>query len=301
VRVRLHPAYTLADPECGKCVDAMQLKLRFPDANLDEFDTIEFQDSLSDYLGLEYDKIYLKSIEEGSVIATVVLLPQWIFEVPPNATSANATATEDPASGGKPKDEGISAGAFRASMSSGGANESMTEFRRKEFDPTTRDYSKRTLLRLENLLSSHYLPGIGQFNYVTTTAEKYCEFGQLSKEAIREKIEDAEASGFVWGKEVQPTDGLRTESVADMVYDSISRSNNTVAASINSFVQRNSFARDIERALSEVGSPVEIPELDISITGGIANFSAKNCTDCECQGKVESQQPFIEWQINTPV
>merc|ERR1712224_561305 len=54
VRVRLHPAYTSADPECGKCVDAVQLKLRFPDANLDDFDTIEFQDSLSEELGLEY-------------------------------------------------------------------------------------------------------------------------------------------------------------------------------------------------------------------------------------------------------
>ena len=55
--------------------------------------------------------------------------------------------------------------------------------------------------------------------------------------------------------------------MAEMVLDSISAANNTIA---NSFValQRNSFARDIERALSELGSPVEIPSLDMFVTGG---------------------------------
>ena len=43
--MRLHPAYTSADQECGKCVDAVQLKLRFPELNLDSFDTIAFQDT----------------------------------------------------------------------------------------------------------------------------------------------------------------------------------------------------------------------------------------------------------------
>ena len=43
--MRLHPAYTSADPECSKCVDAVQLKLRFPELNLDSFDTIAFQDT----------------------------------------------------------------------------------------------------------------------------------------------------------------------------------------------------------------------------------------------------------------
>ena len=53
--------------------------------------------------------------------------------------------------------------------------------------------------------------------------------------------------------------------MAEMVLDSISAANNTIA---NSFVQKSSFARDIERALSEVGSPVEIPSLDMFVTGG---------------------------------
>ena len=53
--------------------------------------------------------------------------------------------------------------------------------------------------------------------------------------------------------------------MAEMVLDSISAANNTIA---NSFVQKNSFARDIERALSELGSPVEIPSLDMFVTGG---------------------------------
>ena len=150
-----------------------------------------------------------------------------------------------------PSVPGISAGAFRASMSS------------------------------------------GAFNYVTTTADN--QFGQLSKDAIREKISKRKCDGaegscaVVWG----PTDGLRTD-MAEMVLDSISAANNTIA---NSFVQKSSFARDIERALSELGSPVEIPSLDMFVTGGIANFSAKNCTECSCQGKVESNQPFIEWKV----
>ena len=276
----------------------MQLKLRFPDANLDEFDTIAFQDSLAESLGLEYDKIYLKSIEEGSVIATVVLLPQWIFEVPPNATSSGANSTETSMNEKEsaPSDPGISSGAFRASMSSGGANESMTDdgaFRRKEeeFDPTTRDYSRPTLLKLEKLLSSHYLPGIGQFNYVTTTAEKYCEFGQLSKEAIREKIANCSGSdgscGVVWGEEMPlSSTEMPMPNGAEKIYESIYRSRDESVP-----LQTNSFA------LNFAGNPVEIPELDILVTGNYANFSAKNCTDCECQGKVESQQPFIEWSV----
>ena len=130
---------------------------------------------------------------------------------------------------------------------------------------------------------------------ITSQQRLTSQFGQLSKDAIREKISKRACDGaegscaVVWG----PTDGLRTD-MAEMVLDSISAANNTIA---NSFVQKSSFARDIERALSELGSPVEIPSLDMFVTGGIANFSAKNCTECSCQGKVESNQPFIEWKV----
>merc|ERR1739848_437338 len=211
-------------------------------------------------------------------------------EVPPNATSANATSSagaeqEDQSAsgaGGKPKDEGISSGAFRSSNET---SPPMTDgaFRRKEeeFDPTSRDYSRPTLLKLEALLSSHYLPGVGAFEYVTTTAEKYCEFGQLSKDAIREKIANCSGSdgscGVVWGEEMPSKSSSMNiftsrEQPDEMVYDSIYRSRSDL-------------------------NPVDIPELDISVTGGVANFSSKNCTDCECTGKVESAQPFLEWQI----
>ena len=93
--------------------------------------------------------------------------------------------------------------------------------------------------------------------------------------------------GVVWGEEMPlSSTEMPMPNGAEKIYESIYRSRDESVP-----LQTNSFA------LNFAGNPVEIPELDILVTGNYANFSAKNCTDCECQGKVESQQPFIEWSV----
>jgi len=98
VRARIHPAYQ-ADPQCGACVDGIYLKLRFPESDLDDFNLTQFQDSFADSIGLDYSRIFIESVEEiqlegeetPSAAPTVILLPEWIFEAPANATDFENT------------------------------------------------------------------------------------------------------------------------------------------------------------------------------------------------------------------
>ena len=344
VRVRLHPAYTSSSQECGRCVESISLKLVFPDVVLDSFDVFGFQDALAEYLDIPQRKIYLRSIEGERVEATVVLLPTWVFEVPPNATLANATIAHtgtnlsDLAGGGNKSRIGSfgsknTSATFRSGTNSGTSGPSSNDERgsakygnitdvrdsnpiEEDFDPTSRDFSNKTLARLDRLLSSHYLPGVGKFDYVTTTGDKFCNLTQTSsKLEVRDQIASDTCSGadgfctFVWGNEVPSSSDRQLMAMqgfeggltgaAQKVYDLIYQARfNDDRGRLGWIVydgivalEKDNLAGDISRAM---GSVVKIPALDMFLTGGFANFSAKNCTDCSCFGKVETAQPYLK-------
>jgi hypothetical protein len=355
VRARVHPAYN-PDPECGACIDAIYLKMRYPELSLDTFNLTEFQDNLAASLGVDYSRIFIESIEEGSVIATVVILPEWIFLAPPNATDTvdavtlaanetaapaaeddgrtalNGTATEEflTAEASEPNSNATAAATIEGdeiAMSFRSATGEEEEEEEEEEEPYVEvEYSDITLARLHQLLSSHYLQGVGAFDYrVSTDSDpQHCDRFAHSKQEARDIIALSTCDGvggdcdFVWGEEMEvgdnstalrPQELLRgfdggAEGATDMIYESMmmARANDTdLVSTIDNQIplQKNSYIRLVTLALLDIGRDVELNlgrENEFLLMGGFANLSVTECQDCTCRSDVKWNQPYVEWQ-----
>jgi len=244
---------------------------------------------------VDYEKIYIETIEEGSVIVSLVVLPTWVFEVPPNATITNRTgedqASDDGSSFGLYTDpkEGEEGNATEATFRSKGAN--VTEAADAPFDPTDNDYSEMTLQQLDRLLSSYYLPGMGGFSSISTTPAKHCSIFEKSKDEVRARIASELVGATVWGKEAPRVVDVNAGfdggamAAAKMVFEAA-----------NATMPKNIVGQSAVRSLAQmdVGSVVELSTPPMMITLGMANFStSQNCTECTCKSFVDTHQPFL--------
>ena len=282
------------------------MTMRFPDESIESFDVLKFQGSMSRSLRVPKEMVFIQSIREGSVIVNAALLPTWIFEVPPNATETNSTSPTSPSSS-------LGFGLVGPAQASDDAPDSIT-FRSKDFDPTQRDYRTDTLRSLEMLLASHYLEGVGSFDYMLRTGSEYCDRLALDPDQMRGRMlsrcRNATADGdcgIVWGKELEsvrrsldpkviPSRGFEggLRSAMQQIYEGLG------VGRLLPLVARSQ-QKSIEEAIATRSkADLNIDGMVVEVMGQVGNFSTPNCSmayTCACNGVQETLQPYIRWRL----
>ena len=200
--------------KCGVCVDAMQMRVRFPEQTLETFDAQAFHLAVSDALVVNPRRVLIQAVEEGSVIVTLKIMPKILPPLPSNTTQGEGEGEGEGERVGEGEGGGEGEGTgglpYRAAESEEGEGRileanatSATSAGPSDTPPAAAGegegaggvpagprlvYAPEMLARLETLLSSHDLPGYGRFSYWIETGEDMCGRFAQTKAQVKQEI-----------------------------------------------------------------------------------------------------------------